>query len=178
MKQILLLLFFVMLAGCSSEKTEAIDAEQEQLANRVSIFASKDNQKEWMLFAETVDFADMQSATLQHPSLILKQDGQDSASITGNIGIFDYTRRLVSIEGNAVIISYTEKLTIKANRFFYSIDSGRIWSDTKTVITRGTATVTAKGGVETDAKLTKISLKKQTTRLPVSAQELQRGKNE
>lgn len=176
MKRIFLFLLVFVMVGCSAEKTASIEEEQEQVARKVSIFASKDNQKEWTLYAEAVDFADMQTATLQKPFLLLKQDGKDSASVTGNTGIFDYTNRLVTIEGNAVVTSYTEKLTLKTARIFYDIDTGRIWSDTKTVIKRGTATTTAKGGIETDAKLTKISLKKQTTKLPASERELQREK--
>lgn len=178
MKPLFFLFLLLAFTGCSSKQAEDINAEQEQVANKVSIFASKDNQKEWVLFADTVDFAEFQNVTLKDPSLLLKQDEKDSARITGQTGIFDYTDRLVTIEGNAVIISYTEQLTIKSKRFFYAIDSGRIWSDTKTVITRGTATVTAKGGMETDAKLTKISLKQQTTRLPASAEELKREKHD
>ncbi len=55
------------------------------------------------------------------------------------------------------------------------MDKDRIWSDGKTVITRGGAKVTARGGVETDSKLVKIEIKKQTTRLPADARELQKN---
>lgn len=163
------------LCACSGGDANTPDEEHEQLATQVSIFASKDNQKEWVLLARSVNFEDTQSATLYDPSLVLKQNGQDSANITGKVGIFDYTQKRVTIEGNAQIISYTENLKITASRFFYDIESNRIWSDSKTVITRGGATVTAKGGVVTDNKLSKIELKNQTTRLPATTDELKRN---
>ena len=52
-----------------------------QLATKVSIFESQDNQKKWLLTAESVDFADLQSATLKKPELLLKEDGKDSARV-------------------------------------------------------------------------------------------------
>lgn len=174
-KLLWMLLLALPLCACSDDADEKPDTEHEQVATAVSIFASKDNQKEWVLFAESVNFEDLQSATLYNPSLLLKEDGKDSARVTGKVGIFDYAQKRVTIEGNATIISYTESLKITASRFFYDIDNNRIWSDSKTVITRGSATVTAKGGIVTDNKLSKIELKKQTTRLPLSASELKRN---
>ncbi len=163
----------VGVAACGGPSNE-IPAEQEQLATHVSIFASKDNQKEWVLVADSVDFENMQSATLHKPELLLKQDGKDSAAVRGNTGTFNYPKQLVTIEGRAQIKSFTEKLTISANRFFYDIATHTIWSDGKTTITRGSAVSVAKGGVVTDNKLSRIELKKHTTRLPLSAEELKR----
>lgn len=163
----------VLLAACGNAQ-QAIPEEQEQLAQQVSIFASKDNQKKWILLADSVNFENMQSAVLYKPSLLLKQDGEDSARLTGNTGSFNYPKHLVTIEGNAVIQSFLENLTISANRFFYNIDSNTVWSDGKTTITRGSAVSIAKGGVVTDNKLSRIELKKHTTRLPVSSTELKR----
>ena len=163
----------VLLAACGNPQ-QTIPEEQEQLAQQVSIFASKDNQKKWILLADSVNFEDMQSAVLYKPSLLLKQDGEDSARLTGNTGSFNYPKHLVTIEGNAVIQSFLENLTISANRFFYDIDSNTVWSDGKTTITRGSAVSIAKGGVVTDNKLSRIELKKHTTRLPISATELKR----
>lgn len=168
MKLLVFFFSFVLLAACGGADEAQKDEEHEQLATEVSIFASKGNQKEWILLADTVNFADAQNATLSHPSLVLKQDGKDSASITGKIGSFDYLKRLVKIEGNAVIESFTEHLTIKTNRFFYNIDTDTIWSDGKTVIIRDGASITAEKGVETNSKLTKIEFRKQTTRVPTS----------
>lgn len=164
----------IFLGACSNENNFPPE-EQAQLATQVSIFASKDNQKEWVLLAESVDFENMQSAVLYKPSLVLKQNGVDSASVTGNIGTFNYPKHLVTIEGKAVIKSFTERLTITANRFFYDIDSNTIWSDSRTTITRGTAVSVAKGGVVTDNKLSRIELKKHSTKLPISTQELKRN---
>lgn len=172
MKTLFFFFSLVLLAACGGADETQIDEEHEQLATQVSIFASKENQKEWMLLADTVNFADAQNATLSNPSLVLKQDGKDSASITGKIGSFDYLKRLVKIEGNAVIKSFTEHLTIKTNRFFYDIDTDTIWSDGKTVITRDGASITAEKGVETNSKLTKIEFRKQTTRVPSSVKNI------
>lgn len=172
MKLLPFFLSFVLLAACGSEDDVQKDEAHEQLATEVSIFASKDNQKEWMLLADTVNFADAKNATLSHPSLLLKQDGKDSARITGETGSFDYSKRWVEIKGNAVIESFTEHLTIKTNRFFYNIDTDTIWSDGKTVITREGASITAEKGVETNSKLTKIEFRKQTTHVPSSVKNL------
>ncbi|MGN0017300.1 MAG: LPS export ABC transporter periplasmic protein LptC [Candidatus Avelusimicrobium sp.] len=147
-----------------------------QLATKVSIFESQDNQKKWLLTAESVDFADLQSATLKNPELLLKEDGKDSARVSGDTGSFDYTKKLVTIDGNARITSFTEDVVIATDRIFYDVDKNRIWSDNKTTVTRGAAKITARGGVETDSKLTKIELKKQSTRLPKTTRELQRKK--
>lgn len=159
--------------GGSDEFSPAEDAGM-QLASQVSIFESKDSQKKWLLRADAVDFADLKSATLKNPNLLLKENGADSAGVTGKTGVFDYPSKLVTIEGDAKIQSFTENLLIEAERFFYDVDKDRIWSDGKTVITRGGAKVTARGGVETDSKLVKIEIKKQTTRLPADARELQK----
>ena len=172
-KTLLLLLAAGLLGACSSgdEFSPAEDAGM-QLANQVSIFESKSNQKTWVLRAEAVDFSALQSATLKNPDLLLKENGKDSASVTGQTGTFDYPKKLVSIEGNAKIQSFTENLVITADRFFYDVDKDRIWSTDKTVITRAGTKVTARGGVETDSKLSKIELKQQTTRLPQDMREL------
>ncbi len=153
-KLTLLLTGLVWLGACggSGDFSPAEDAGM-QLASQVSIFESKDSHKKWLLRADAVDFADLKSATLKNPDLLLKENGEDSAGVTGKTGIFDYTAKLVTIEGDAKIQSFTENLVIEAERFFYDVDKDRIWSDGKTVITRGGAKVTARGGVETDSKL-------------------------
>ena len=71
-------------------------------------------------------------------------------------------------------VSASPGKTITIN--FYDVDKNRIWSDDKTTVPRGAAKITARGGVETDSKLTKIELKKQSTRLPKTTRELQRKK--
>jgi len=145
-----------------------------QLANRVSIFESKDNQQQWLLTAEAVDFADMTSATLKNPQLLLKQNGQDSARVSGHTGTFDYNKKLITIEGDAQIHSLTEQTLITTERFFYDVDKDKVWSDRKTTITRGTAKSVARGGIETDSKLKKIVLKNHATRVPQNARELKK----
>ena len=173
-KTCLLLLALCGLCACGNEK-EFSPAENAgmQLASNVSIFESQDNHKKWILRAESVDFSSLQNAVLKNPDLLLKENGQDSASVTGKTGTFNYPDKLVTIEGNAKIQSFTENLIITAERFFYDVNNNRIWSDDKTVITRGGVKVTAREGVVTDSKLTDIEIKQQTTRLPEDTRELQ-----
>ena len=172
-KTCLLLLALCGLCACGNEKefSPAEDAGM-QLATNVSIFESQDNHKKWILRAESVDFSSLQNAVLKNPDLLLKENGQDSASVTGKTGTFNYPDKLVTIEGNAKIQSFTENLIITAERFFYDVDKDLIWSDGKTIVTRASAKVTARGGIETDSKLTKIEIKNQTTLLPQNVQEL------
>ena len=167
------LLSALCLVACNSPKTSPLEEEDAQVATHVSIFSSKENQKQWVLQAQSVNFENMQSAALKEPLLLLKQNGQDSATVSGNMGFFNYTDQLVTIEGNALLESLTEKTRITAPRFFYNVETDRIWSDAKTIITRGTARSVAINGIETDSKLTKIIIKKHTTQLPLSRQELQ-----
>lgn len=177
-KSFFLLPVLFSLAACGGSDSFAPgDDAGMQIASKVSIFESKDSQKKWLLTAESVDFADLQSATLKNPELLLKENGQDSARVSGDSGSFDYAKKLVSIDGNAKIVSFTEDVVIATEHVFYDINKNRIWSDDKTTVTRGGAKVTARGGVETDSKLTKIELKKQSTRLPKKAKELQRKKS-
>jgi LPS export ABC transporter protein LptC len=171
----LLFLFCIGLSACGNNgDVSPKDASDMQLATQVSIFESKDNQKQWILLADTVDFADLKSAMLKNPQLLLKQEGKDSARVSGKSGSFDYIKKLVTVEGNAEIDSFTEDVKITANCFFYDVENDRVWSEGKTVITRGGAKITARGGIETDSKLVKIEMKKQSTQLPKSAEELQR----
>ena len=176
MKHLLIgMLGVLWLAGCGNSPSSALEEDDAQIATNVSIFSSKDNQKQWILQAQSVNFENMQSATLKDPRLLLKQNGQDSATVSGDIGTFNYTDQLVTIEGNAILESLTEKARITAPRFFYNVETDRIWSDAKTVITRGTARSVAINGIETNSKLTKIVIKKHATQLPQTRQELQRG---
>ena len=163
------------LYACGSKTSSSVQEDDTQVATNVSIFSSKENQKKWVLHADSVNFENMQNATLKNPQLLLKQDGQDSATVTGHTGTFDYSNQLVTIEGNAVLNSLTEKARITANRLFYDIKKDRIWSDSRTVITRGTARSVAINGVETDSKLNKIIIKKHATQLPQNRSELQRN---
>lgn len=175
-KYLVFLLGIFCLAACNSGKAPVAQDEGDmQLATNVSIFSSKENQKEWVLQADSVNFENMQSATLKNPQLLLKQNGQDSASVSGEMGTFDYAKQLVTIEGNAVLKSLKENARITASRFFYDIKQDKIWSDVRTVITRGTARSVAINGVETNSKLTKIVIKKHATQLPKNRQELQRN---
>ena len=175
MKQSILFCTLCLLVACAKPENFSPDENAGvQIANRVSIFESKDNQKQWVLTADAVDFADLTSATLKNPKLLLKQNGQDSARVSGESGTFDYNQKLVTIEGNAQVNSLTERTLITTERFFYDVNNDRIWSDQKTTITRGTAKSVARGGIETNSKLTRIELKKQSTRLPQQASELKR----
>ena len=177
MKQLWALFISATLLGACNTKTSSPDQDEAntQLATNVSIFSSQENQKKWVLHADTVNFENMQSATLKNPQLVLKQNGQDSATVSGQMGSFDYAKQLVTIEGNAVLESLDEKARITAQRFFYDVAQDKIWSDVRTVITRGTARSVAIHGVETDSKLNKIIIKKHATQLPKNRQELQRN---
>ncbi len=168
MKRILVLLAICIgTYGCSQKDDfSPEDNAGAQIATQVSIFESKDSQKQWFLTAQAVDFADLKKATLKNPVLQLKQNGQDSGRVTGRTGTFDYEKKLVAIEGDAQIHSFTENILITTERFFYDINKDRVWSDTKTTITHGSAKSVARGGIETNSKLTKIELKKHATRLP------------
>ena len=170
---ILALIFSTFLSACS--RTESfLPAENRgvQVASQVSIFESKDNQKQWILTAEAVDFADLNTPLLKNPVLLLKQAGKDSARVSGNSGTFDYLKKLVTIEGNAQINSLTQQVFSTTDGFFYDVDKDRVWSDTKTTITRGTAKSIARGGVVTDSKLSKIELKNHATQIPQTLGEL------
>ena len=170
------LLGTVLLGAChSNSSAPAQDEADTQLATNVSIFSSQENQKKWVLHADAVNFENRQSATLKNPALVLKENGQDSATVSGQTGSFDYDKQLVAIEGNAVLESLDEKARITAQRFFYDIAQDKIWSNVRTVITRGTARSVAIHGVETDSKLNKISIKKHATQLPKTRRELQRN---
>jgi LPS export ABC transporter protein LptC len=174
MKQILVCIVAgLFLTACSSKGTSATE-DDAQVAQNVSIFSSKENQKQWVLQAQSVNFENMQNATLKNPRLILNENGKNSATVSGDLGLFDYSQQLVTIDGNAVLQSLTERVRIAAPRFFYNVNTDRIWSDAKTVITRGSARSVAINGVETDSKLTKIIIKKHATQLPADRQELQR----
>ena len=166
--------FFLCLAlclsACSAEE-EKPAAEDLQRAENVTLFESKDSQHKWLLRAEKVDFDDLNSAVLHHPHLLLRENGQDSAEVSGLRGTFDYTKKLVSIEGEALVKSYTQEAVLATERFFYDVDKDLIWSDKPTTVTRGTAQIMARGGIETDSKLTRIEFKKQSTKLPENLKE-------
>ena len=164
----------LLLVACGDKKTSPLEEEDAQIATQVSIFSSKENQKQWTLQSHSVNFENMQNATLKEPHLLLKQNGKDSATVSGDIGLFDYAKQLVTIEGNAILESLTENAKITAPRFFYDVSKAKIWSNARTVITRGTARSVALHGVETDSKLNKIIIKKHATQLPQSMDELQR----
>ena len=175
MKKLTLFFALCLLIACGKkEEFSPQDNTGVQLANRVSIFESKSSQQQWLLTADAVDFADLTRATLKNPVLLLKENGKDSARVTGNTGTFDYPQKLITIEGNAQINSLTERVLITTERFFYDVNQDRVWSDQKTTITRDTAKSVARGGIETDSKLRKIEIKQHTTRLPKEASELKR----
>lgn len=171
---VLFLLAFA-LGACGGEKEFSPDDGDMQRAEQVTIFESKDSQKKWILRADEVDFADLNNAVLINPRLLLRENGQDSAEVTGEKGTFDYLKKLVSIEGNAHVRSFTEKTDLSTDRFFYDINKDKVWSDKKTVVVRGNTKVTARGGIVTDSKLKVIELKNQTTQLPQDLKELQQG---
>lgn len=173
MKKLCVLFVCVLFAGACGGKSGAPDNGDMQRAGEVTIFESKDSQKKWILRADEVDFADLNNALLTNPRLLLRQDGQDSAEVTGRKGTFDYLKKLVSIEGDAKVHSFKENVDLATERFYYDVDKDRVWSDKKTVVTRGGAKITARGGIETDSKLLKIEFKKQSTRLPADPKELQ-----
>ncbi len=173
MKQLCLCIGLALLfTACGGKSKAPLQEEDAQIATNVSIFSSKENQKQWVLHAHSVNFENMQSATLKNPHLVLKEDGVDSAVVSGEVGTFDYAKQLVTIEGNALLESLTEKARISASRFFYNVEKDRIWSDARTVITRGTARSVAINGIETDSKLNRIIIKKHATQLPKDRQEL------
>ena len=153
-------------------QTFSPDEEEMQRAKDVTLFQAKDSQNKWILHADEVDFENMRHAVLTNPHLLLREDGQDSAEVSGKRGILDYDNKTVSIEGDARVHSLTQQILLTTDRFFYDIDADRVWSDKKTLVTRGTAKITARGGIETDSKLRKIEFKKQSTRLPVNPKEL------
>ena len=107
MKQFWICLLAALLTACTAKQAPLAEEEDAQVATNVSIFSSKENQKQWVLQAESVNFENMQSATLKNPRLLLKQNGEDSATVSGNIGTFNYAKQLVSIDGNAIVQSLT-----------------------------------------------------------------------
>ncbi len=168
-----LLFVLVCLAACSADKPLSSDDEDVQQATDVTLFESKDSQNKWVLHADKVNFEDMTRAVLINPHLMLRENGQDSTEVSGKRGTLDYANKLVSIDGNVRVNSLLQKILLTSDHIYYDIDKDRIWSDSKTVVTRGSGKITAKNGIETDSKLHKIQFKKQTTQLPTNPDELQ-----
>ena len=160
------------LAACSDDQSFSPDDGDMQQAKQVVIFESKDSQNKWILQADQVDFEDMEHAVLTHPHLLLKEEGVDSAEVTGKRGLLNYAKKLVTIDGDAQVRSLKQHATLTTDRFFYDVDKDRIWSDTKTVIVRQNTKMTAQKGIETDSKLRKIEFKKHITQLPDDPNEL------
>ncbi|MBR3632393.1 MAG: LPS export ABC transporter periplasmic protein LptC [Elusimicrobiaceae bacterium] len=171
-KIILITLLACTLTACSSEKSFSPEEEDVQKANQVVIFESKDSQNKWILQAAEVDFEDMEHAVLTHPHLLLREQGMDSAEVTGKRGLLNYSKKLVAIDGDARVHSFKQKATLTTDRFFYDVDKDRIWSDKKTIVIRGNTKMTAQKGIETDSKLRKIEFKEQITQLPDNPDEL------
>ena len=171
-----IILFFLpalFLVACSDVQDTPTGGADTQTATQVTLFESKDSQKKWLLRAEKVDFKDLSNAVLTDPHLLLREEGEDSASVSGKIGSFDYNKKLVRIEGDARVQSFKENLTLTTDRFFYDVDQDIIWSDKPTIITRSSAKITALGGIKTDSKLNKIEFNKQSTQLPADLKELE-----
>lgn len=175
MKKTILPLLLLTLAACGGkDKFSPTEEPGMQRAKTVSIFESKDSHKKWMLSADEVDFADLNAAVLTNPVLVLQEEGQDSARVSGKYGTFNYAQKLVGIRGDARAESFTQNAVITGSEFFYDVNQDKIWSDKKTVVTREGIKVTAKGGIETDHQLSKIELKKQSTHLPSKIKEITR----
>ena len=172
-KLIGILLLSGLFIACSSEKSLSPDDGETQQATGVTLFESKDSQNKWLLQADKVDFEDMSRAVLTNPHLILREDGKDSTEVSGKRGILDYPNKLVRIEGNVRVHSLLENILLTSDRIFYDIDKDYVWSNSKTVVTRGSGKITAKNGIETDSKLRKIKFNKQITQLPTDLTELQ-----
>lgn len=164
---LLLLLCLAALYACTNRPDELLNQEAGiQHAKQVSIFQSKDSQQQWILQADAVDFVGLNQAVLHAPRLLLRENGQDKARVSGQRGTFDYGKQLVSIEGHARVRALAEDALLTSEQFFYDVQKDHIWSDDKTVVTRADATITARNGIETDSKLNRIEFKQQHTRLP------------
>lgn len=175
MKKTIIPLLLLALAACGGkDKFSPTEEPGMQRAKTVSIFESKDSHKKWMLSADEVDFADLNAAVLTNPVLVLQEEGQDSARVSGKYGTFNYAQKLVGIRGDARAESFTQNAVITGSEFFYDVNQDKIWSDKKTVVMREGVKVTAKGGIETDHQLSKIELKKQSTQLPAKIKEITR----
>lgn len=170
---LLFLLAAFVFGGCGSDKKFSPNEDPGmQKANTVSIFESKGSQKRWILNSRDVDFSDMQNAALESPELLLKENGQDSAKITAERGIFNYPSKLVTLRGKVKATSFTQKLTLETDHMYYDVNKDRVWTEAKTIVTRGGVRTTAKNGVVTNSKLTQIEFKRQTTQLPQTLQEI------
>lgn len=168
-----LLITLLSLAACSEKNSFSPDDEDMQQAKQVTLFESKDSQNKWILQSAEVDFEDLEHAVLVQPRLILRENGQDSAEVSGDRGILNYAKKIVRIEGNARVHSLSENILLTTDHFSYDINKDLVWSDDKTWITRGNTKITAKKGIETDSKLKQIKFKNQITQLPTDPAELQ-----
>ena len=92
--------------------------------------------------------------------------------MTAERGVFNYAQRLVTLQGHVKAVSLIHGLTLETDHIYYDVDKDRVWSDKKTVVTRGGVRTVAKHGVETNSKLTQIEFKKQSTALPATVKEL------
>lgn len=173
-KQTLWILVCLLLtAACGSDKKFSPNEDPGmQKANVVSIFESKASQKQWILNSKDVDFSDMENAALDEPELILKENGKDSARITAKRGIFNYPQKMVTLKGDVKARSFTQNLTLDTDHLFYDVNKDRVWTEAKTIITRGGVKTTAQNGVVTNSKLTQIEFKRQSTQLPKTVEEL------
>ena len=170
-----LYLFFAVLATAACQGKKDFSPNEEaglQRANAVSIFESKDSQKRWILNSRDVDFSDLQNAALVEPELLWKDNGKDAGKVTAERGVFNYAQRLVTLQGHVKAVSLIHGLTLETDHIYYDVDKDRVWSDKKTIVTRGGVRTVAKNGVETNSKLTQIEFKKQSTALPATVKEL------
>lgn len=170
--KIFLILLLAFFAACNGDKGQVSQEKgPQQEANKVIISQAQNAQNDWRLTADKAEFFDVQNQVrLYGTVLISSKNGVQDSTLKAKEGWFDISKNLIVLQGNVQITSLEQGLKIKTAKVYYDTEKKEAWSVSPIKMTRGKATLAAKG-FKANQDFSQIELFNQKTNLPKTMQD-------
>lgn len=156
-------LALLALAACYHPASEAVE-EGHELLEEFAMTQSRDGKPAWRLEAPEGKLTFAGKAELRRPRVQFYRDGRPASNLEAREARLDASSRDIALEGDVVIRSPEEKMTLRTSRLDYLAKREVFVSDAPVEVDRPGARIRGKG-LEADSTLSEIRIRQQVTTL-------------
>lgn len=150
-------------AGCSGRGDSAPPPAGAGLLKGVRLSQMSSNASDWTLDAMAARLEESETRIyFEAPRLKFFEKEQATSELSADTGFLDLMKKDAELVKNVVVVSWTERMTLKTGKLFFSSRKNKIWTDEEVTVLRGRNMMRGRG-FTANPDLTEIEIIRQET---------------
>ncbi|OGS51827.1 MAG: LPS export ABC transporter periplasmic protein LptC [Elusimicrobia bacterium RIFOXYB2_FULL_62_6] len=152
-------------AGCSGRGDGAPAPAGAGLLKGVRLSQMTSGVSDWTLDAKAARLEESETRIyFEGPALRFFDKSGIASELGADSGFLDLTKKDAELLKNVVVVSHTERMTLKTEKLFFSSEKKKIWTDEEVTVLRG-KNVMRGSGFTANPDLTEIEITRNETKV-------------